>query len=143
MALEESNAIRVELRQRGTQKGGKYKRRESFYVYLCSACGKEIAFTYSELRRVSGRCKTCSNKETGKKTSIRERLEPYKALFNKFMYDRARDNHDVDLTFLDFLEFTAIRYVIIVAIPLLGRLTIFRKMVTAIISIAKTTMLAT
>ena len=109
VGLNKEDAIRVELRDCGTQKGGRWKLRQNYYVFNCIKCNKEISFLNADLHRMSGRCRSCADKDTALLSSIHNRIRPYEALYNKFRYDRQRTNTECDITYDEFLEFVKIR----------------------------------
>lgn len=108
VGLKVEDALRCIVKLRNTTQKGKYARREKIYIFKCSNCPSELGVHKSDLRKASGRCRPCADKDTGVITSYRERKRPYEALYNKFVYDRKRAGQDSNLTFDDFLEFTAI-----------------------------------
>lgn len=108
MVLSKEKAIRVELRDVGTQKNGRYRRRKNFYIFRCMSCTEEMAVLATDLKRASGRCRKCAAVNAAPIHSHRVRKKPYEALFNRFNYDRQRCVQESDLTFEDFLEFIKI-----------------------------------
>jgi len=109
VALDLNKAIRSELRYTRMQKNGKYKQRCTFYFYKCIECPREIFYQRYELKKVSGRCRPCTNRKISKKMNLSNRLRSYEALYNKFYYDRMRSGQACDVSYADFLEFVEIK----------------------------------
>jgi hypothetical protein len=109
VALNSNDAIRVVLVDLGTQKGGRWKLRSRFYFYKCVDCGGEISYQKYDLKKVSGRCRKCADKLSGLRSSVKNRILPFEALYNKFRYDRQRSQVFCDISYEDFLKFTKIR----------------------------------
>jgi hypothetical protein len=99
VVLRVEDALKIEWRKSG-------RTRQRFYCFSCSGCGCEIWHPRYYLKRASGRCRKCSDKNNGTASSTRNRIRPYEALFNKFTYDRLRAGQECYLTFEDFLVFT-------------------------------------
>ncbi len=105
--LIQENAIRSFLKEEARLQKGRYKLRQTVFVFAClGGCGAEIEVRRSDLKKVSGRCRKCADKYVALKSSLRNRKRPYEALYNRFLYDRSRNGVETDLTFDDFLEFT-------------------------------------
>lgn len=108
--LDLKNSISSKFVDHGFQKKGKYKRRETVYTFKCkeSDCNNLIEAHKYDLKKLTGRCRKCSDKNTGRLSVERNAKEPYRALYNKFIYDRDRFAQKSDISFADFLEFTKI-----------------------------------
>lgn len=104
----ETDSLRTELKDSGTQKQGRYKKRETVYIFKCLDCPKEISVRKHDFNRQSGRCRKCADKNAGKKHSLLKRKEPFLALYNKFIYDRKRFNQFCSITYENFVAFTKI-----------------------------------
>jgi hypothetical protein len=57
VGLKIEDSISSELRVTGTQKNGKYIKRQTFYIFKCSECERLISSPRHFLRKHSGRCK--------------------------------------------------------------------------------------
>lgn len=107
--LKIENSIKTYIKEEKRLQKGKYKIRNKIYVFECLLCKKEIHLRKSDITKVSGRCRSCVDKESGKISSIKNRKLPYEALYNKFIYDRKRFNQMCNISFEDFIEFTKIK----------------------------------
>jgi len=104
--LRKEDAVRSYLKTESRLQKGRYALRNTVYVFLCTrGCGAEVEVRSSDVRKVTGRCRRCADKETGVKSSHRARKRPYESLFNKFDYDRRRAGQSNSITYEDFLEF--------------------------------------
>lgn len=106
MALRKEDALSVELVDVGTQKNGRYRKRQNMYTFKCICCPATMIVTSYDLKKVSGNCRECANLVGAAKTCLKNRKRPYEALFNKFDYDRKRFNQESSLTYEEFVEFT-------------------------------------
>lgn len=109
MGLKIEDSIRSELRVTGTQKGGKFICRRTFYCFLCKDCGAEFWPLRSGLGDLTGRCRKCANNHGALITADKIAKRPFEALYNKFAYDRQRVGLVTDISYEDFLEFVKIK----------------------------------
>lgn len=109
MALNAASAHHSEIVVTGTQKHGCFIKRETLYTFWCALCPAEIKVRRADLKRHSGRCRPCADKQNGQLSSQRNRKQPYEALYNRFLYDRGRAGQETDITFADFVDFTKIK----------------------------------
>jgi hypothetical protein len=75
----------------------------TFFVFPCvNKCGNEVSLRSGGLgdKRVSGRCRECSNKNLAQLMKLR----PFEALYHSLR----QTNREVELTYEDFLEFTEV-----------------------------------
>jgi hypothetical protein len=105
--LDQNKALKSFLKEERRLQKGKYKLRQTVYVFLCSdGCGVEIEVRKSDLKKVSGRCRECTDKKNGVLSSVRNRKKPFESLYNKFVYDRKRFEQTCTITYEQFLMFT-------------------------------------
>lgn len=107
--LNESDAIRKYLKEERRLQKGKYKLRQTVFVFKCKICPIEIEVRKPDLKKVSGLCRQCADISAAIKRHDKARKHPYVVLWNKFTYDRKRFGQSNDLTFPQFLEFTNIK----------------------------------
>lgn len=105
--VRKEDALTVELRDVGTQKNGQYRKRMSIYTFRCVLCPNTFEAAKYDLKRVSGKCRKCSDRATGLLSSLRNRIRPYEALYNKFVYDRHRFKQTTNLSYEDFVALAA------------------------------------
>lgn len=93
--LTKEGALRVDIKL-ATYKERKHKIK--LYVYQCLGCSKEIKLLSGSLRTHTGRCESCC-----------QRGLPYEATYNELVNRYGRHKHEINLTYLEFLEFTKIK----------------------------------
>lgn len=104
--LDITTSLRVYLKEENRLQKGKYKLRQTVYVFICVDCQiSEIEVHAYDLKKVSGRCRACADKNSAKHRGVGFRKRPYEALYNKFCYDRRRDCKESSLTYADFCDF--------------------------------------
>jgi len=106
--VEFKDPIRTYKYVRKNLQKGKYQKRETVFVYLCS-CGEEIHLRKSDIKKVSGKCRNCADKTAALLRGQKNRKEPFRALYTTFCYRAKREGKQTVLSFENFLEFTKIK----------------------------------
>lgn len=85
--LDVNQALRSYLREEKRLQKGRWKLRQTVYVFKCVKCPKEIEVRKAGLGRMSGRCRTCADRDSVAIISNKNRKQPYEALltFEQFL----------------------------------------------------------